>query len=190
MITSLWGHMKESYKDKVRQELCRAVARLIDDVSPELIPDDGVELVYAIPAARTPEDVGSCTLFPGRNHINMDNIEFGRVSAMTSGILTAIRFAPEIRCAGSIKNIDSLTWITDEMLFETSTCDAGAIPPGVSTMDWAVAFCSEQETGVPDILFIKNSLTKVQEARIFGENPGSVATNLIKISQRIIDATH
>ena len=169
--------MNEALKEKISRELLEAADRISREVAPELMPEDGMELVYALPGARTPDDAGS-------------SIKFEHPSVMVSGILTAIRFSPESRSACSIRYSEKLKRITEDMLLETCTCTAGKIPPGVSTMDWAVAFCSEQDSGVPDVLFIETDKRTPAQARLFGEKPGSVATNLIKISQRIIDATH
>ena len=95
-----------------------------------------------------------------------------------------------MRCASTIRYSEPVLKTAQEMLLEICTIDTQKIPPGVSTMDWAVAFCSEQESGVPDILLVKNESSGIIQARMFTENPGQNATNLIKISQRIIDATH
>ncbi len=182
--------MNEALKEKISRELLEAADRISREVAPELMPEDGMELVYALPGARTPDDAGSCLLFQDGPEGASPSIKFEHPSVMVSGILTAIRFSPEIRSACSIRYSEKLKRITEDMLLETCTCTAGKIPPGVSTMDWAVAFCSEQDSGVPDVLFIETDKKTPAQARLFGEKPGSVATNLIKISQRIIDATH
>jgi len=182
--------MNEALKEKISRELQEAADQISHEVALELIPVEGMELVYALPGARTPNDVGSCLLFPEGEGISRPSIRFEHLSLMVSGILTAIRFSPEIRSACSIRHSEKLKRIAEDMLLEICTCTAGRIPPGVSTMDWAVAFCSEQDSGVPDVLFIETDGKTLAQARLFGERPGSVATNLIKISQRIIDATH
>ena len=182
--------MNEALKEKISRELQEAAERISHEVALELLPDEGMELVYARHGARTPDDVGSCLLFLEVEGISRPSIRFEHPSLMVSGILTAIRFSPEIRSACSIRHSEKLKRIAEDMLLEICTCTAGRIPPGVSTMDWAVAFCSEQDSGVPDVLFIETDGKTLAQARLFGERPGSVATNLIKISQRIIDATH
>lgn len=185
--------MNEALKEKISQELLGAAEQISREITPELIeliPDGGMELVYALSGARTPDDVGTCLLFLDGTEMSSPSIRFEHPSQMVSGILTALRFSPEIRCACSIRHSEKLKKIAEDMLLETCMCTSGKIPPGVSTMDWAVAFCSEQDSGVPDILFIETDKKTPAQARLFGEKPGSVATNLIKISQRIIDATH
>ena len=184
--------MLERYKEKVRQELVHAMSRMNDQVSPALFPEGGIRLVYAIQGARSPDDVGCCLIgASGSVDVKPIPISFGVTTCRTvSAILTALRFSPEIRSAADIRYTEDLVSVCADMLLEICECDPGKIPPGVSTMDWAVAFCSEEKEGVPDVICIKNGETFPGQARIFGENPVMVATNLIKISQRISDATH
>ncbi len=183
--------MKEAEKENITAELMRVIPQIQVNVPSELIPDDGMELVYAIPGARIPAEVASCIItLPHPGHNACPPVRFDCSTPMVSAILTALRFSPEIRCASGIRYSKGLRSIADSMLLETCTVRAEKIPKGVSTMDWAVAFCSEQESGVPDVLFIETDGKTPAQARLFGEKPGSVATNLIKIAQRIIDATH
>ncbi len=183
--------MKEAEKENLTAELMRAALQIQVHVPTGLIPDDGMELVYALPGARTPAEVASCVIaLPHPGQPSCLSVRFDCSSPMVSAILTALRFSPEIRCALGIRYSENLRSITDDMLLETCTVHAEEIPKGISTMDWAVAFCSEQESGVPDVLFIETDGKTPAQARLFGEKPGSVATNLIKITQRIIDATH
>ena len=179
-------------KEKIRLEIMGAVNLIINGIAPELVPCDGMELVCALPGARTPDDVGSCIFFPHSSETEKFTpiIKFNHSSLMVSGILTALRFSPDILCACSISYSEKLKQVADDMLLELCICPAEKTPPGITTMDWAVAFCSEQNFGVPDVLLIETDGIIPMHARLFGEKPGSVATNLIKISHRIIDATH
>ena len=184
--------MKGAIKEKIKQELIQAMTRIVSENISDMIPDEGLELGYAIPGAMTPDDVGTCILLPDTKDMKADpeEIRFGIESPIVSCILTALRFSPELRCACTVRYSDALRDISEDMILETCTCGGDTIPPGIPTMDWAVAFCSQQESGVPDMLFIKNRDSGMIEARMFGEMPGEIATNLIKISQRIIDATN
>jgi predicted fused transcriptional regulator/phosphomethylpyrimidine kinase len=184
--------MSAILKEKVSLELMEAAGQIIAGIAPQLTPDGEMEIVYALYGARAPDDVGSCVFSPGQNKTegSSPSVKYNYSSLMVSGVLTAMRFSPDIRCACTVRYSEELKLVADDMLLEICTCPAGKAPPGITTMDWAVAFCSEMGSGVPDLLIIETDGLAPVHARLFGENPGSVATNLIKISQRIIDATH
>ena len=180
--------MQASDKIKIEQELKRAAELIFNKVKSSLIPDKGLELVYAAHGARTIDHVGRLVIFPGglsdqRNQ--MIQIKFGQISTLTSGILTAMRFSSEIRTLCSLKYSDKVVRICDDMLFWICNLDAEKIPKGVSTMDWSVAFCSDEDEGVPDIISIKGTKSGISSIRVFGETPLLVITNIIKISERI-----
>jgi len=179
-------------REKVRQELIHAIDLVDDVINPLLIPNKGIKLAYAISGARTPADIGCCFLPQKKQMEDLfdTNVIFDSRCTIVRTILTALRFSPEIRCACEIRYSESLVPVCESMLLELCICDEEKIPPGVSTMDWAVAFCSEYENSVPDVICIKNKKFRTGYARLFGENPIQVTTNLLKISKRIIDATH
>lgn len=184
--------MNEILKVRVRQEIVHTLTRIEDKIVPGLIPDEGITLAYAISGARSSDDVGFANFHQLMKYDeNKDNlINFGSSNRIISVILTAIRISPDIRCVCSIRFSEELIKICDEMLLDMSIYNEEKIPPGVSTMDWAVAFCGEQESGIPDIICIRNKNPQGSHAWLFGENPLQITTNLLKISQRIIDATH
>ena len=185
--------MHETEQIKVENELIYALEIIREGVAGSLIPSEGLELVYATMKARSPDQVGYCQYVPGINTRRAGDepqgIRFGYENGIVGGILTAMRFSPGIRSAASLAYSEDLERICQGMFFEVRTCDSPSIPPGVSTMDWAVAFFSSQEEGVPDILITRGNQAQVSSVRIFGDNPVQVATNIIKISKRIIDAT-
>ncbi|MDD1724815.1 MAG: hypothetical protein LUQ07_06780 [Methanospirillum sp.] len=181
--------MDETERIKIEKELIHALGILREEVTESLIPREGLELVYASIKARSPDQVGYCRYFAGNGNDSVPpEVRFGTENGIVSSILTAMRFSPDIRSAGSLAYSAGLEKVCKEMFFEVCACESDTIPPGVSTMDWAVAFFSSQEEGVPDILIIRGN-PEGSSGRIFGDNPVQVATNIIKISKRIIDAT-
>ena len=184
--------MSEDPKEKAQKELIHAINNINDRISPLLIPDCGLKIAYALPGARIPSQVMCCVLPKDTKKWAMDelSVSFGRDWQIVNMIITAMRFSPDIRCACEICFSEKLVDICEEMLLETCMCDGKKIPPGVSTMDWTVAFCNDEESGIPDMICIKNRENIPSAAYHFGENPVRITTNLLKISQRIIDATH
>jgi predicted fused transcriptional regulator/phosphomethylpyrimidine kinase len=188
--------LQSNEKIRVEQDLKRAATFLLKKELKEIMPDNGFELVYAASRARSPEMVGRTIISINslQNTINTEidtefEVSFGDTGQLSSGILTAMRFSPDIRSSCSLKYSDKLIRICEKMLLDVCRLDASQIPPGVSTMDWAVAFCSEQDDGVPDIISVNSNDSGHSSFRIFGESPLRVTTNIIKIAERIGDET-
>ena len=185
--------MHEDEKRKIESELFHARDFFRDYGIHSCILDGGMELVYAREGARLPEDVGQCFLHAsgctteGDPQNRLSPVRFGVQSPLTTAVLTAMRFSPDVRAGCNIQYTPEFIDACNDMLLLVCEPDATKIPAGVSTMDWAVAFCSDQEEGVPDVLCIKNGISTGSSVKLFGENPLKLTTNLINISKRIID---
>ena len=186
--------MQEDEKRRIESELLHAKDFFEDYGTHSSVLTGGLELVYAREGARIADDVGHCILklsgcsTAEDRYDEWSSVSFGVLSPLTTAVLTAMRFSPDVRAALSIRYTPEVIDACNEMLLLVCEPDATKIPTGVSTMDWAVAFCSEQEDGVPDVLCIKNSNSLECSVKLFGETPLKVTTNVINISKRIIDA--
>jgi predicted fused transcriptional regulator/phosphomethylpyrimidine kinase len=175
-------------KIKIESELKRASDLIRSDLNTFLMPNGGYKLVYAARGAREPDQVGTLVLFQDSD-INkkefQNEVIFGEINQDSSGILTAMRFSPDIRASCSISYSDDFLKVCEDMFLCVCSLKNKLIPDNVSTIDWAVAFCSEQEEGVPDVISIKDHNPDHSSIRIFGESPYMVTTNIIKIAKRI-----
>ena len=186
--------MHEDEKRKIESELVHAKDFFKNYGTHSGILDGGLELVFAREGARTPDDVGYCILHVSRSTLAEDtpgvvsSVRFGVEGPLTTAVLTAMRFSPDVRAACSIRYIPAFIDACNDMLLLVCEPDATKIPAGVSTMDWSVAFCSDQEDGVPDVLCIKKTNSTDSSVKLFGENPLKLTTNLNNILKRIIDA--
>jgi thiamine-phosphate diphosphorylase len=162
--------------DSLIRELEEAYKQLGLSAYPDLIPYEGMQMAYALPAARGTEDVA--VLSNGRISILKD-------APATRMVLTAMRFDPAIRCVCIIRYSPDILAVCSSMLIELSSFDRTQEPPGITTIDWGVAFCSERSDGVPDIIYDLGSAGKKPLIRILGENPTRVSANLNRIVTRI-----
>ena len=181
--------MSEENREKICALLLEGFHLIHDSVGNNLIPTTGPDLVYALPKARSSEDIAS---IPGRDRIRSDEIRseeirFGADTKNSRIILTVIRFDPNIRSTASLLFSDMVLEICEDLLFEI--CSSDKAREGIPTMDWEAAFCCEHSDGVPDIMYNRGSRKNEGIIRVLGEDPRSVATNIIKICSRIIDTT-
>jgi hydroxymethylpyrimidine/phosphomethylpyrimidine kinase len=98
-------------------------------------------------------------------------------------VLTVMRFDPEIRSAANIRFSETFLLEMENLLFEICSFDRANEPPGVQTMDWGVASCCRE--GVPDVIYDRGAVGKEPMIRVLGEDPVTIAHNILKLSNRI-----
>jgi hydroxymethylpyrimidine/phosphomethylpyrimidine kinase len=181
--------MTEEERGRVIESLSQAVGLIVERMDVRLIPEAGMNIVYALPDARGPGDVAGV---PGRIVRLGDTVHpvgelaFGASDHVARVVLTAMRFDRRIRSAANIRFSEPILAELDNLLFEVCSFDRTKEPPGVQTMDWGVAFCCRE--GVPDIIYDRGAAGLEPMIRVLGEDPVMVAHNILKLSNRIIYA--
>ncbi len=137
----------------VRLERAASTLRELD---PRVIEPGVSNLAVAAPGAREPGDVAALTggLIARDGTIRPGGpAAYGADPILARAALTAIRFEPEVRAVVSLRPLLTLARALEEHLRELAVVDPRQTPPGVSTMDWAIAHASED--GVPDGVLIE-----------------------------------
>lgn len=184
--------MNAKEKEEVARKLATAVEKLVALVPESFIPDEGMNIVYAIPDARIPSDVAGIDgkIFKtGKDVSHTGQIKFGADNRIDRIVLTAMNFDPDIRCAAIIRFSEEIIKKSDELLLEVRSFDREKEPLGINTIDWGVAFCCKEED-VPDIIYDRGAAGKEAMIRILGEDPSTVVNNIIMLSERIIKETN
>jgi predicted fused transcriptional regulator/phosphomethylpyrimidine kinase len=162
-------------------------AKLLDgSIDICLIPPDGGNIGYAITGARTGRDVAAITggFQAGRGSVNCAGpVAFGAEERISRIILTAMKFDPEIRSAAVIRFSDDAFGILSAMFIDCAEVYPAKFPRGISTIDWAVASCCSG--GVPDVIALHRATAAESLLCISGEDPVSIARNIIIVSNRI-----
>ena len=178
--------MTQEDRARVIDRMNEAAALLTERMDARLIPEVGMNIVYALPDARSRDDVaavsGRIVRLGGRVH-PVGEIAFGASDHVARIVLTVMRFDPEIRSAANIRFSETFLLEMENLLFEICSFDRANEPPGVQTMDWGVASCCRE--GVPDIIYDRGAAEREPMIRIFGEDPVTIARNILKLSNRI-----
>ena len=113
-------------------------------------------LAVAAPGAREPDDVaallGGLVVRDGAVR-PAGPPAYGADPGLAQAVLTAIRFEPEVRAVAALRPLPALADTLDAHLRELARVDPQRTPPGVSTMDWAIAHASKE--GVPDAVLVE-----------------------------------
>ena len=178
------GRREEEAEVKERLEL--AVEILMDGISPAIIPVAGANIGHALQGARAPGDVAAIMggiVERGGKLSPPDATAFGADAGVARVILTAMRSDPDIRSAAVIRFSPAILAALEDLLFETCGFDRSGEPPGVSTMDWGVAFCCRDS--VPDAIYDRGAPGKEGLIRILGEEPVHVARTVVAVGSRL-----
>jgi hydroxymethylpyrimidine/phosphomethylpyrimidine kinase len=173
-------------EEEVRGKLELAVKILAEEMLPSLVPGGGANIGYALRGARTREDVAGVQggiVNTGSKVQPAGGVTFGAAESVARVVLTAMRTDPQIRSAAVIGYSMTAIAILEDLLLEICEFDRTRDPPGLSTMDWGVAFCCRE--GVPDVIFDRGAAGKEPLIRILGEEPVSVAQTIVAVSHRI-----
>lgn len=160
---------------------------LREPVNPLLIPPEGIQFGYALRGARdstgvafvrigTPAECGAAESF--------GTVTFGRDEPVVRAILTVTKFNPAMRSAAILPFSDRVLAVLEEDLFlECASFSQSPARPGISTMDWGIAFCCKED--VPDVIYEKSPGGERSRLYLLGEDPADVANNIIICSGRI-----
>ena len=156
------------------QEGARTATRLIPL---DWVPEVGINLGYALPAAASPEDV--CAL-EGRIIRVGDRLQatgppaFGASRHVARIILTAMRFDPRVRTAINLKYKEKNLTRPKKMGFTLGTFRRGMQPEGTSTMEWGTETVIRRLGRVPDVIADRGDVGKEAMIRILGTEPRDV----------------
>jgi thiamine-phosphate diphosphorylase len=170
----------------VRERLGAAAKVLAEGMSPDLLPSSGADMGYALPGARSPGDVATIPggIVKGEAGVQLPGgVAFGAGEEVARVVITAMRADPDIRSAAIIRFSPAILAALGDLLLETCGFDRSREPPGVSTMEWGVAFCCRD--GVPDAVYDRGAPGKEGLIRILGEEPVHVARIIIAVSSRL-----
>lgn len=149
------------------------------------IPLDGFRIGYARKTPRRNEDVAAMP-FPhqGGSEKPMVSPFFGADPGLSRDIITVTRFDPDIRAVGIIRDIQGLSNVCQELLFEVCPYGTGRmVPPATEAMEWGIAACCKE--GVPDVIIEKGNAGNDGKVWFFSEVPEACATNILMCLARI-----
>jgi predicted fused transcriptional regulator/phosphomethylpyrimidine kinase len=173
-------------EEEVAGRLGPAVKILVEGMSPALLPAEGANIGYALRGARGPGDVAAVQggIVEERGVVRLPGgVAFGAGEGVARVVITAMRTDPDMRSAAVIRFSPAILAALGDLLLETCGFDRSREPPGVSTMDWGVAFCCRD--GVPDAVYDRGATGKEGLVRILGEEPVHVARTIIAVSGRL-----
>ena len=192
------GHGPTNHFAPVFQEIARyrslaelksALQRLLNEPCGGIIPEVQSNLVYALPDARSSQDVAAV---PGRIVRVGDRVgilcepAFGASRHIAKIVLTAMRYDPEIRSAMNIRFSEDVVSLCTAQGFRVAHFSRSDEPPDVreregSSLEWGVNEVFSRGGDVPDMIFDRGDVGKEPMIRVLGKDPDDVVNKVLKL---------
>lgn len=147
-------------------------SRIVDILPSELVPKEGLNIVYAAPGAEGPEDIvavmGRITLSNGKLKKN-GPVKFGAAEQLSYMLLSAMKFEPETRSMMSLRYSSDTADVLEELGYTVGRFDRRSNRPIDSLMGDVVKKAGK----VPDAI-IDSDAKKERIIRVFGKDPRDV----------------
>ncbi len=167
------------YRYEVIEGLRRALEELKKLKIEKVIPEVGINIVYAIPSAKDIKDVAGI-----RGRINKylhGDVYFGASEHVAKIVLEAMKHDQEYRSAMNIKFDSRILEICRKLGYTVSSFSRDEEPENVSSMEWGTRKAIEKVRKVPDIIYDLGAVGKEPMIRILGKNPLEVVRKLKNI---------
>ena len=166
-------------------QLKTAIETIVSFLPPRHIPEVGMNFAYALPNAKTRNDV--CAV-DGRIIKHQERpalcgtIDFGVSKHVASIVLAAMSFDTTMRSAMNIRYSQKTVELCKHIGFAFGTFDRKDEPPTTSsTMEWGTKYAITALGRVPDIIYDTGSMGKEPMIRVLGKNPEDVLFKIQKL---------
>lgn len=158
-----------------------------------LIPEVGSNLVFALPGARTPEEVAGIEgrIVRFRDGIRrVGGIAFGASRHMARVVLEVMEVAPEVRSAMNVAYSPEAVRAMEGLGFRLRSFDRRREPEEVKAQEgaslrWGVREALEGLGGVPDAIFDEGDVGKEPMIRVLGRDPDEVVRKVLEVAEKI-----
>ncbi len=174
---------------RVLEALEEAAEEFVRHPVRSLIPEVQTNLAYALPYARSLEEVAA---FPGRIVAYGDSARpvgcprFGASSHVARIVLSALRFDPERRAAMNIRYREEFLERAEALGLSVARFSRADEPPEIKhreggTLSWAVTSVCRRLGFVPDLIADEGDLGKEPMIRILARSPGEAVSLALKL---------
>jgi hydroxymethylpyrimidine/phosphomethylpyrimidine kinase len=164
----------QMFQARVMNMLKEARSDFLKILTPELVPEVGINFGFALPAARTAEEICAFetrVIKTSSGVQSADGVAFGASNHIAKIILSAMSFDLRYRSALNLRYREDILEAAQKLGLTVGTFDRANEPEGVSTMEWGSKFAIEQLGYVPDLIFDKGGPGKEPMIRIIARTP-------------------
>jgi hydroxymethylpyrimidine kinase / phosphomethylpyrimidine kinase / thiamine-phosphate diphosphorylase len=158
---------------------------MISVLPSEYIPEVGMNFAYALPNAKTPNDVcaidGRITKHKGRFSL-CGTLDFGASKHVASIVLAAMSYDATMRSAVNIRYSQKTVDLCKKIGFTLGSFNRKNEPLNTtSTMEWGTKYVITEHGRLPDVIYDTGSVGKEPMIRVLGKNPEEVLLKIQKL---------
>ncbi|MEM4293090.1 MAG: thiamine-phosphate synthase family protein [Thermoplasmata archaeon] len=163
--------------------LSEIVPRFLAVLRNEHIPEVGINIGFAMPGAKTKQDV--CAI-DGRIVRTTEGprpsgpVKFGAGDHVPRIILAVMKFEKEKRCAMNLRYTRECVEKAKNLGFVVGTFSR-TLDPGQGTMEWGIEQAVKNAGRVPDLIYDTGDVGKEPMIRLIAENPEKLLEKLRKL---------
>lgn len=177
VLDSLATLKRDAQRYMTLVELEEAIIRLVPRLTRELVPEVGMNFVFALPHARYFEDV--CGLEGrivgmGGGASRTGCLAFGSSRHVARIVLTAMRYDADKRSALNLRYSEANLKKLRRLGLSVGSFDRSKEPKQVKTMEWGTSSAIEALGFVPDVIYDKGGMGKEPMIRVIGDSPANV----------------
>ncbi|MEW5936991.1 MAG: bifunctional hydroxymethylpyrimidine kinase/phosphomethylpyrimidine kinase [Candidatus Thermoplasmatota archaeon] len=180
--------VSEGERYRVGEEMRAALPELLLLLTPNLVPEVGVNIAYGIYGAKDFHDV--CTLdsrivLKGGRAATVGSPSFGAGSHVARTVLAVMAYDSTMRCAVNLRHSEPLLRAAKRARFSIGSFDRSAEPKGRKTMEWGTARAIEALGGIPDLIWDPGGMGKEPMARVLAQDPAALLQKVEKLSRAL-----
>lgn len=185
--------LRESERYRCIEESRNALQKLKDGRCGNIIPEVQSNLGYALPYARSADDVAAIpgrVIRVGEDARTFGDPVFGASRHIASIILTTMRYDSEWRSAMNIRFSKDIIGICGELGYDIDNFDRSDEPEEVkakegSSLEWGTNSVLLKLDAIPDIIFDRGDIGKEPMIRVLGRTPNDVVEKVLNISKMV-----
>ncbi len=193
IIRQMSGDDKKEYEGQMEKariwlSLQNAVDEVVSFLPPSLVPEVGINFVYAVKNA---SDTGGVCGIYGRmvkvsgRPFQSGECRFGASKHVASIVLACMKYDGDMRSAMNISYSPGTVEACRAAGLEVASFDRRYEPEGSSTMEWGTDYAIRKTGHVPDIVWDAGGYGKEAMIRVLGRNPDEVVEKVRKIVESL-----
>ncbi len=175
---------KEAMRGRVAEEVRSAVETIEKGLPPELVPEVGMNLAFALPYPQGYQEICGVQgrlVRVGDGIRRAGEVRFGGSRHIARVVMAAATADPEMRCVMNLRYSEETLAALASFGLEIGSFDRAEEPEGVSSMEWgtwrAISGCGR----VPDVVFDRGGVGKEPMVRVIGRHPEEVLGKISRL---------
>ena len=168
---------KEAMRARVIEEVRSAVEMIEQRLPPELVPEVGMNLAYALPYPQGYREICGVQgrlVRVGDNIRRAGEIRFGGSRHIARVVMAAAAADPEVRCVMNLRYSEENLASLVSFGLDIGNFDRAEEPESVSSMEWGTSQAILGCGHVPDIIYDRGGVGKEPMIRVLGRDPEEV----------------